>query len=1166
MVAILGGTVLAAPATAATGPTVQLAVDLADPLNRSNTFGFTLTNPTAGTDSIAATAGATETSPTIATATAATDSVVTVTSATGDPIADYSASIDCADSAGGSDLDVTGTSVTIPAGVMTSADNWLCTFTITRLSTTLDVGVAFPAGGVTGDTVSDSTTGFLNNQASGPFTEANGAVPDSFSGTDTVAHETVYAGETGQLVQNVTVGNPHDFVTTYSCAYGGTGSPTGLVGNTLTINPADASPKTVNCFINDTFTHATLALIEKWAPGASAGDQATVAGTGFSTNPTVSGTAASAGNSVQGAAVDVGAGDTGTIGATFTSGSAANYVASLSCTGSSNAPVGDALTISAADATAQAAIVCTELLTPKTATLTLVKQWAPNSKTGDTATVSSSGFVNDATSGPSVAQAAGNSDSGTAVTVTAGESGTIGETFSIGSASNYAASLSCVGNADPLTGNTLTISAADTAITCTETNTRNSASLVLAKQWASGSIAGDTATVTTSGFSTEASSGASVAQAGGNTDQGTSVTVFAGDSATIGETYSVGSPASYTSSLACTGTSGLAGTTLTVGAADTAIVCTETNTPGPAPFFVQAKTSDLSTYIVGQSITYTITVTNTGGASGSATVTDPVPAIVSVSAVTCTPSVGSSCLPGPQTNSVAGSVALLANGIATFLVTGTVNAPGTLTNTAAVTTTTVGCSTQCGGGPASTPALTATTSGGGSTPFLTEAKSANRSSFVVGQAITYTISVGNTGTAAGAATVTDPVPSIVTVSSVTCTTSAGGACTPGPQTNAMAGTVSLPASGTASFLVAGTVTAAGTLTNTATVAATTAGCTTQCGGGPATTPALSATTSGGGGTSTPADLSVTKTLDQPAITAGAPITYLAVTSNSGPNPSVGVVTLDPVSAVIENPTGSPDPAVSGATCATRPSTPADLARLNPAYGPYTTATYPNVVECDYPVIAVGQTVTDTITGTVDAALVAGSSIVNQEVVFAQTYDPNLSNNVTAAVGPASVTSSSLAVTQTTTTGTVDVGGSATITIVVTNNGPSNASGVVLSDLPTGLTTASANPSTGSYDPSGSTWTIGALAAGASVTLILVETVTGTSATNQACAAGTGTSTSCSPTLSLLVESPTALAFTGTDAAPDLAIAIVLLILGGLCLLVGTVVRRRLRAVGHWDRR
>jgi uncharacterized repeat protein (TIGR01451 family) len=1022
MVAILGGTVLAPAASAATGPTIQLAVDLADPLNRSNTFGFTLTNPTAGTDSIAATPGATETSPTIEAADAGTDAVVTVASATGDPIADYAASIDCADSAGGSDLVVTGTSVTIPAGVLTSADNWLCTFTITRLSTTLNVGVAFPDGGVTGDTVNDSTTGFLNNQSSGPFIEANGAVPDSFSGTDTVAHETVYAGETGQLVQNFTVGNPHDFVPTYSCAYGSTGSPTGLVGNTLTINPADASPQTVNCFINDTFTHATLALILKWAPGSTTGDQATVAGTGFLNPPTVSSTASSAGNSLQGPAVAVGAADTGTIDATFSSGSAANYVASLSCTGATNAPVGDSLTIADADATAQSAIVCTETLTPKTATLTLVKKWAPNAKTGDTATVSSSGFANDATSGPSVAQAGGNSDSGTAVTVTAGESGTIGETFSIGSASNYTASLSCVGNANPLTaGNTLTISAADTAITCTETNTRNSASLVLAKQWASGSIAGDTATVSTSGLSTEATSGPSVALAGGNTDQGTSVTVFAGDSATIGETYSVGSPASYTSSLACTGTSGLSVTTLTVGGSDTAIVCTETNTPGPTPFFVGAKTTDLSTYIVGQSVTYTININNTGAGTGAATVTDPVPADV-------------------------------------------------------------------------------------------------------------------------------------TVSSVTCTFSAGGACTPGPQANAVAGTVTLPASGTATFLVVGAVNTAGDLTNTATIAATTPGCTTQCGGGPATTASVTAGDA--------PFFTQTKTADQPSYLVGQPITYLAVTSNSGPNPSVDVVTLDPVSAVIENPTGSPDPAVSGATCATRPSTTADLAQLNPAYGPYTTATYPNVVECDYPVIAVGQTVTDTIKGTVDASLLAGSSIVNQEVVFAETYDPNLSNNVTAAVGPDSVTSSSLAVTQTTTTGTVVVGGSATITIVVTNNGPSDASGVVLSDLPTGLTTASANPSTGSYDQSGNTWTIGALAAGASVTLIIVETVTGTGASNQACATGTGTSTSCSDVLSLLVESPGSLAFTGTDAAPDLAIAVVLFILGGLCLLAGAVVgRRRQRAAG-----
>ncbi len=62
---------------------------------------------------------------------------------------------------------------------------------------------------------------------------------------------------------------------------------------------------------------------------------------------------------------------------------------------------------------------------------------------------------------------------------------TIGETYTVGSAANYLSSLACTGTAG-LSGSTLTIGAADTAITCTETNTRKSATLHLVKTWAFG--------------------------------------------------------------------------------------------------------------------------------------------------------------------------------------------------------------------------------------------------------------------------------------------------------------------------------------------------------------------------------------------------------------------------------------------------------------------------------------------------------------------------------------------------------------------------------------------------------------------------------------------------------------------------------------------------------
>ena len=118
-----------------------------------------------------------------------------------------------------------------------------------------------------------------------------------------------------------------------------------------------------------------------------------------------------------------------------------------------------------------------------------------------------------------------------------------------------------------------------------------------------------------------------------------------------------------------------------------------------------------------------------------------------------------------------------------FTITGVVNGAGNAKNTAAIDPSTPGCTTQCGGGTASTPSLPV-----GSGPFFTQTKTADASSYIVGQAITYTVGISNTGTSTGSATVTDTVPSNVTVSAVTCAAATGSdTCTAGPQTNAVSG-------------------------------------------------------------------------------------------------------------------------------------------------------------------------------------------------------------------------------------------------------------------------------------------------------------------------------------------------------------------------------------------
>jgi hypothetical protein len=115
------------------------------------------------------------------------------------------------------------------------------------------------------------------------------------------------------------------------------------------------------------------------------------------------------------------------------------------------------LTVPSANFVTGADIKCT-FHNRRPTTLTLRKTWPAGSQAGHTATVTSLGFINNATSGLSTATAGGNTTAGTPVTVYVGESGTISEVLGGGAiAADYAANLSCTGTNGDLVGNTLTI-------------------------------------------------------------------------------------------------------------------------------------------------------------------------------------------------------------------------------------------------------------------------------------------------------------------------------------------------------------------------------------------------------------------------------------------------------------------------------------------------------------------------------------------------------------------------------------------------------------------------------------------------------------------------------------------------------------------------------------
>ena len=176
----------------------------------------------------------------------------------------------------------------------------------------------------------------------------------------------------------------------------------------------------------------------------------------------------------------------------------------------------------------------------------------------------------------------GTTTNATAVAV-AGATLTLTEAFTTGAAANYTSSLECRRNSDNAivatsgTGLSRTVTMpSGTSLTCTWTNARKSATLVVRKTWVN-ALTTNAVTVDTSGLINNASL-ASVANSANETDTNAAVTVYAAEAATLAETWSVGSAANYTAALACTGnTTALAGSMLTVNPADTAIVCTFTN-------------------------------------------------------------------------------------------------------------------------------------------------------------------------------------------------------------------------------------------------------------------------------------------------------------------------------------------------------------------------------------------------------------------------------------------------------------------------------------------------------------------------------------------------------------------------------------------------------------
>ena len=454
--------------------------------------------------------------------------------------------------------------------------------------------------------------------------------------------------------------------------------------------------------------------------------------------------------------------------------------------------------------------------------------------------------------------------------------------------------------------------------------------------------------------------------------------------------------------------------------------------PEPQADLQVVKTVSNPTPAIGQDVTFTITVTNLGPSIATGVVVyDSLPSGYTV--VSTTPSQGT-------ISAGVWTVGDLAAGVgADLVVVATVKATGSYTNTAMVS----------GNQPDPVPGNNTSTLTPSVTPPVPEpqadlqvVKTMSNPRPSVGQEITFTLTVTNNGPSpASGVMVYDTLPSGYVVLS---TTPSQGAITSGVWS---VGDLAVGANATLTMVAR--VRASGSYTNTAMVSGD------QQDPNPANnistvTPVVYLDVPVG-----QADLLITKTVSNPTPTIGQNVTFTITVTNLGPTAATGVVVYDTLP--------------SGYT----------VVSTKPSQGTISTGVW-----------TVGGLVAD---GSARLEVVATVKVTgactNTATVSGNQPDPVPGNNTSTLTPSITIPPlpADLAITKTVSNPTPAIGGTVNFTIVVTNQGPSLATGVTVADqLPSGYTLLSATPSKGVF--ANGFWIIGVLAKDADATLQIVARV------------------------------------------------------------------------------
>ncbi len=447
-----------------------------------------------------------------------------------------------------------------------------------------------------------------------------------------------------------------------------------------------------------------------------------------------------------------------------------------------------------------------------------------------------------------------------------------------------------------------------------------------------------------------------------------------------------------------------------------------TETPQQADLALTKTTSD-STPNVGDTVTFTITLTDNGpDAATNAQVTDLLPA--GLSFVSATPSQGAY-------NSSTGlwTVGTVNVGAPqTLLIDATVITASAHTNTATVT-----ASDQFDPDSANNIASVVVSP---QQADLALAKTVSDPTANVGDTITYTITLTNSGPdEATGVQVIDPLSD--GLSFVSDTASQG---TYDPTSGLwMVGTVAVGSPQT--LLIQATVTSPAPQTNTATIA-----------NSDQFDPSAANNTASVTETPQQADLALTKTTSDSTPNVGDTVTFTVTLTDNGPDAATNAEVTDLLPAGLSFVSATPS---QGA--------------YNSSTGLWTVGT-----------VNIGTPHTLLI----DATVMSASAHTNTATITASDqFDPDSGNNT--AIASDSPQQADLVLTKTVDTAAPNVGGTITFTIGLENLGPSNATSVRITDaLPVGLALVSDTPSQGTYDPATGLWTVGTVNVGSPQTLMI----------------------------------------------------------------------------------